>query len=70
MKNLLIIFMLVFGATAFSRDFEYREKEKRSKIDMISLEREGRYDFSSWASQETTVEEVNLEFERYFRSDR
>ncbi len=70
MKNLLIIFMLVFGATVFSRDFEYREKEKRSKIDMISLERGGRYDFSSWASQETIVEEVNLEFERYFRSDR
>ncbi|GLI54943.1 hypothetical protein PM10SUCC1_04580 [Propionigenium maris DSM 9537] len=68
MKNLLIIVMIVFGVTTYSRDFEYREKEERSKFDTISLERGGRYDFSSWASQETTVEEVNLEFERYSAS--
>lgn len=70
MKNLLIIVMIVFGVTTYSRDFEYREKEERSKVDMISLERVGRYDFSRWFPQESTGEENYMEFERYSRSDR
>ncbi len=70
MKNLLIIVMIAFSVTTYSRDFEYREKEERSKVDMISLERIGRYDFSRWYTQESTGEENYLEFERYSRSDR
>ncbi len=65
MKKLLIIVMIIFGVTAYSRDFEYREKEGKC-IDLTNLEKMGRSDFSKWFPEEESSR--NLEF--YMELDR
>jgi len=54
MKKLLIIVMIVFGVAAYSRDFEYSEKEERG-AGSVTLEKVGRYAFSKWFPEENAT---------------